>query len=357
MKCFLTFPPSRLCLLSAAAIIAFCAVTPGRAEIIERVIVKVNGEIFTRTDLESRQVNVLREQGRQLNDAELKKRVEEITPQILVDMIDEMLLVQRGKELGYRMTEDQFSDVLTRLKADNKIETDEQFQAALRQEGLTLTDLRKSIERQMIIQRVEQAEVFGHINVSQDEIKKYYDEHKNEFTSAPTVTLREILVRVPSDGKNISVGLDEEAKQKAESIRERALKGEIFEKLAELSDAPSKANGGLIGPISRADLDSNFARVLATMKVGDVSPALRTASGYDLVKLESATETKVLPFEEAREQIANKVFAAKQQVEFGNYLRKLRAAAIIDWKVPEFKKLYDAQIARAQTTPVGGLSQ
>jgi len=357
MKRFLTFALSRFCLLSAASSIAFCAVTPVRAEIIERVIVKVNGEIFTKTDLESRQVSVLREQGRQLNDAELKKRVEEITPQILVDVVDEMLLVQRGKELGYRMTEDWFSDVLTKLKADNKIETDEQFQAALRQEGLTLTDLRKSIERQMIIQRLEQAEVFGRISVSQDEAKKYYDEHKNEFTSAPTVTLREIFVRVPSDGKNVNVGLDEEAKQKAESIRERALKGESFEKLADLSDAPSKANGGLIGPISRADLDPNFAKVLATMKIGDVSPVLRTATGYDLVKLESATETKVLPFEEARQQIANKVFAAKQQVEFDNYLKKLRAAAIIDWKVPEFKKLYDAQIARARTTPVGGLPQ
>ncbi len=357
MKHSLRFPLACFCLLSAAALIAFCAVAPLRAEIIERVIVKVNGEIFTKTDLEARQISVLREQGRQLSDAELRKLLEEITPQLLVDVIDEMLLVQRGKQLGYTLTEDQFSDVVTKLKEENHIQTDEQFQAALRQEGLTLTDLRKSIERSMIVQRVEQAEVFGRIGVSQDEIKKYYDGHKNEFTSAPTVTLREILVRVPGDGKTINVALDEEAKQKADSIRERALKGEPFDKLAELSDAPSKANGGLIGPINRADLDPNFAKVLAAMKIGDVSPVLRTSAGYDLVKLESATETTVLPFEEARQQIGNKVFAAKQQVEFGNYLNKLRAAAIIDWKVPELKKLYDERIARGRTTPVGGVSQ
>jgi peptidyl-prolyl cis-trans isomerase SurA len=357
MKRFPTFRACRSPLLLVACAGVLLAIAPLRAEIIERVLVKVNGEIFTKSDLESRQVTMLREQGQQQpqlnNDADLKKRVEELTPQILVDAIDEMLLVQRGKELGYRMTEEQFNEVLTRLKTDNKITTDEQFQAALKGEGLTLTDLRKSIERRMIIERVEQAEVFGHIAVSQDEIKNYYDQHTSEFTAVPTVTLREILVKVSGDAKSVNVGLDDEAKRKADSIRDRAVKGESFEKLAELSDAPSKSNGGLIGPISRGDLDAAFAKMLSTMKVGEVSPVLRTSAGYDIVKLESATETKVLPFEDARQQIANKVFATKQQVDFETYIRKLRASALIDWKVPEFKKLYDDQVAR-KTTPAGG---
>ena len=244
--------------------------------------------------------------------------------------------------------------MLAKLKVDNKITTDEQFQAALKQEGLTLPELRKSIERRMLVERVEQNEVFSHISVTQDEIKKFYDEHKTDFTSVPTVTLREILVKVPGDSKTVNVGLDEEAKQKAEAIRARALKGESFEKLAELSDAPSKSNGGLVGPISRGDLDANFAKMLATMKPGDISTVLRTLAGYDLVKLESVTETKLLPFDEARQQIANRVFGAKQQADFEAYITKLRAAAIIDWKVPEFKKLYDEQVARAHAAPAGG---
>jgi len=343
---------------AVVAIIAVFAVAPLGAEILERVIVKVNGEIFTKTDLETRQVALLRERGQQqqLSDAELKKRVEAITPQLLVDAVDEMLLLQRGKELGYRMADDQFTEILTKLKADNHIESEEQFQAALKQEGMTLPDLRKTIERNMIIQRVEQSEVFGHINVSNDEAKKYYDDHTSEFTSTPTVTLREILVKVAGDGKTVNVGLDEEARQKAESIHDRALKGESFEKLTDLSDAPSKANGGLIGPINRADLEANFAKTLSTMKVGDLSPVLRTRDGYAIVKLESSTETRVLPFEEARQQIANKVYATKQQAEFENYIKKLRASAIIDWKVPELKKLYDEQVARGQA-PTGGGSQ
>ncbi len=349
-------PLSRFCLPAVGAILLGYAVAPVSAEILERVIVKVNGEIFTKTDLENRQVAALREQrnSQQMSDADLKKRVDAITPQLLVDAVDEMLLIQRARELNYRLADDQFNEILTKLKADNHIETEEQFQAALKQEGLTLPELRKQIERNMMVQRVEQNEVFSHISVSSDEARKYYDDHRDEFTSAPSVTLREILVKVPTDGKNINVGADEEAKAKAESIRERAVKGESFEKLAQMSDSPSKANGGLIGPINRSDLDPSFAKTLATMKVGDISPVLRTAAGYDIVKLEASTETKVLPFEQAREQIANKVYQTKQRVEFENYIRKLRTAAIIDWKVPELKKLYDEQVARMQAAPPSG---
>ncbi len=350
-------PLSRFCLPALAAIILAFVVVPVSAEIIERVIVKVNGEIFTKTDLEARQVAALRERGgQQMSDAELKKRVETVTPQLLVDAVDEMLILQRGKELGYRMNDDQFNEILTKLKADNHIETEEQFQAALKQEGMTLPELRKTIERNMIVQRVEQNEVFSHISVSNDEAKKYYDDHQAEFTSTPTVTLREILVKVPGDGKTINVGADEEARAKAESIRDRAVKGETFDKLAQQSDAPSKANGGLVGPINRSDLSPEFAKTLSTMKVGDISPVLRTAAGYDVVKLESATETRVLPFDEARNQIANKVFQTKQQAEFETYIKKLRASAIIDWKVPELKKVYDDQVARMQGPQTSGPS-
>ncbi len=353
----MSLPSCRRCLPALAIVVAVAAAVPLRAEIVERVLVKVNGDIFTKTDLENRQVALLRQQNPQRSDAELKKRLDEVTPQILVDAVDEMLLLQRGKELGYKMSDEQFDEILKRLKSENKIETEEQFQAALKQEGITLPELRRSIERRMIIERVQQTEVFSHIAVNDAEARKYYDEHKNEFTSTPTVTLREILVKVAGDEKTLNVAADEEAKQKALDIRARALKGESFEKLAALSDAPSKSNGGLVGPINRSDLDPSFAKILDTMKVGDISQPIRTPSGYDLVKLEAATETKVLPFDEARNQIANRVFATKQQAEFDNYMRKLRAAAIIDWKVPELKKLYDEQIARPRPIAAPPVSQ
>ncbi len=154
----------------------------------------------------------------------------------------------------------------------------------------------------------------------------------------------------------MNVAADEEAKQKADAIRERAVKGESFEKLAAESDTPSKASGGLIPPINRADLNPTFAKMLSEMKVGDISPVMRTAAGYDIVKLEAASDTRLRPFAEARGDIANKVGNSKSQAQLTAYLKKLRASAIIDWKVPELKKLYDEQVARG-ASPVGGPSQ
>jgi peptidyl-prolyl cis-trans isomerase SurA len=351
--------PSPFCrhLLAAGLFVVFCAVATLGAEIIERVLVKVNGEVFTKTELEARQVAAIRAQNPQVTEADLKRQVEVVTPQILVDTIDEMLLLQRGKELGIAINDTQFAEILTRLKKENKIETDEQFQQALRQEGLTVVELRKQIERRSIIEKVEFDEIFSHVQVNEAEARKYYEEHKNEFTNEPEFKLREVFVKVPTDAMGVNVAAEEEAKQKAESIRARALKGEPFEKLTELSDAPSKGNGGLVGPVKRSELDAAFVKVLEGMKVGDISAPIRTPTGFDIIKLESATPTRLLPFEEARDQIARRVGVGKQQAEFDNYLRKLRASAIIDWKVPELKKVYEDQLARLRTAQPAGMPQ
>src|SRR5258708_6621601 len=226
-----------------------------RAEIIEEILVKVNGEIFTKTDLEQRQVAALRQKGQQIDlksdpsNQQLRKALDEITPQIMVEAVDEMLLVQRGKELGYKLSDEQFKGVLDNIKKENKLENEEQFQAALKAENITMVDLRRNLERSMIVQKVQQNEVMGKIGVSEDEARRYYDSHLNEFTTPQSVTLREILVAVPSDSKGVNVGVDEAAKARAEGIRERLTTGaEPFEKIAaEVSDAASKANAGLIG--------------------------------------------------------------------------------------------------------------
>ena len=319
-----------------------------RAEVIEQVLVKINGEIFTKTDLETRQVAALRQLGQQVDpksnpsDAQLRKMLDDVTPQLLVNVIDEILLVQRGHELGYTMSNERFQSIVDSIKKDNKIESEEDFQAALKQENMTLSDLRKNLEKQMIVSQVQQNEVLSRIAVSDDDARRYYDAHKSEFTSPQTITLREIFVSVPSDGVTVNVGRDEEARAKAEAIRKRALDGESFEKLAaDLSDAPSKANAGLIGPLNLNDLSQDIKNLVAPMKAGDVTQVLRAAKGYQILKLESVSTAELMPFDKAREQISERVFTGKRAEEFQKYLEKLRAQAIIEWKNADLKKAYD----------------
>src|SRR6476659_8466508 len=199
------------------ALVILLAGAATRAEVIEQVLVKINGEIFTKTDLEARQVAALRQMGQQTDpktdpsDAQLRKMLDDVTPQLMVNIIDEILLVQRGHELGYTMSNERFQSIVDSIKKDNKIETEEEFQAALKQENMTLSDLRKNMEKQMIVSQVQQNEVLSRIAISDDEARRYYDSHKSEFTSPQTVTLREIFVQTPGDSVTLNVGRDEEA--------------------------------------------------------------------------------------------------------------------------------------------------
>src|SRR2546423_8758249 len=120
----------------AAALLVLAGVSV-RAEIIEQILVKVNGEIFTKTDLEQRQVAVLRQRGQQMDlktdagNQQLRKALDDVTPQIMADVADAMLIVQRGKELGYTLTAEQFKSVVENIKKESKIESEQQFQSAL----------------------------------------------------------------------------------------------------------------------------------------------------------------------------------------------------------------------------------
>ena len=340
-----------------AVVLSLGALAAPRAEIIEQILVKVNGEIFTKTDLEQRQVAALRQKGQQIdlkndpNNAQLRKALDEITPQIMVDAVDEMLVVQRGRELGYKLGDDQFKSVLDNIKKENKMETEEQFQAALKSENMSLSDLRRNLERSMIYQRVQQNEVLGKIGVTDDEARAYYETHLKEFTTSPSVTLREILVSVGGDAKGLNVAADEAAKAKAEEIRRRVTTGgENFEKLAaELSDSPSKANGGLIGPLSVNDISPDLRKLVEVMKPGNVSDLVRNARGYQILRLETMTPTQTLPLEQAREQISERVFTDKRKSEFQKYIEKLRSQAIIEWKNADVKKAFDAGVKQAPT--------
>jgi len=342
-----------------AVAFALSAVVSARAEIIEQILVKVNGEIFTKSDLEQRQVAALRQRGQaidlksDLSNTQLRQALDEVTPQLLVDAIDEMLIVQRGKELGYRLGDEQFKSVLDNIKKENKMESEEQFQAALKAENMTLADLRRNLERQMIQQRVQQNEVLGKIGVTDDEAKRYYESHLNEFTTAPTVTLREILVTVPSDSKGLNVAADDTAKEKAEEIRKRVTTGgENFEKLAsEISDSPSKANGGLIGPLSVNDISPELRKLIEAMKPGDVAELIRTQRGYQILKLEAMTSAETMTLEQAREQISERVFTDKRKAEFQKYLEKLRAQAIIEWKNEDVRKAFEEGLKQLQAAP------
>ncbi|MEO6212101.1 MAG: peptidylprolyl isomerase [Vicinamibacterales bacterium] len=332
-------------------------VIPARAEILEQVLVKVNGDILTKTDLEQRQIAALRERLKERvdaeamkNDAELKKALLEITPDLLVNAIDEMLLMQLGREKGYKLSDDQFKSWLENLRKEQSLQDDQKFQSALRQEGMSVDDLRKNVEKQFLLQRVRQDEVGSKLTITEEEARQFYLAHKAEFAEPATVTLREILVEIPAATQKgqagINVGSEDEAAQKIAAIRVRAAAGEDFGKLAaEASDSPSKANGGLIGPLPTSDLSESLRTTLESMKPGEITQPVRSARGFQLLKLETLKTAAIQPFESVRDLVADRVHQGREQAELQKFLARIRSQALIEWKNADLKRLYEQRVA------------
>ena len=329
--------------------------TPG-ALVLERILVKVNGDLITQTDLEEAQIRAVRARGAApQTDAELSQVVQQVTPELLVNAVEELLMVQRGRDLGYSLSDDQFQDILDGIKEENDL-TDEQLVEALqRDEGMTLPELRDAMERQMRVGQVQQIEVLGRVSITDTEAREYYDSHLEEFTAPATVTLREILIAVPEEGGALNVARDDEARAAAEAVRARVLAGEDFVAVAsEVSDAPSQANGGLIGPIEMADLAEGVRQQIGALAVGEVGEVQRTTTGYQILQLEAATQPTPATFDEVRESIASNVFNERRLRALREYVNRLRNEAIIEWRDEGLKSLYEAYLASRAAAGGGG---
>jgi peptidyl-prolyl cis-trans isomerase SurA len=338
-------------LVVGASMAALAAAIPVGAEIIEQVLVKVNGEIITKTEFEGRQVDELRNRPELAKanaaSAELQRAIAQITPDLILNAVDELLLVQRGRESGYALGDQQFTRIVEDLRKSQDLEDDARFKEALRQQRMTMDDLRRNFERLMLVQQVTRVEIMDKISINDEEARAYYDQHRHEFTSPTEITLREILIEVPTSDRGVSVVQDDQARASAEGIRKRLLAGEPFPRLAgEFSAASSKANGGLIGPIHSDELAPQLRDLLASMNVGDITGVLRTQRGYQVLKLESRTDSKVKSFQDARGEIGNRIGEQKLRGEREKYLDRLREQATITWRNSELQKAYETALAR-----------
>ena len=311
--------------------------------VIERILVKVNGEIITQSDLEDRQVGAIRARGVQPStNAELLQLVREVTPAVLAAAVEELLLVERGRELGYQLSDDQFRDYFDSLKEDNGIESDEQFIEMLnQQEGMTLDDFRRVVERQMLAGQVQQIEILNRVTITDIEAQEYYNSHIVAFTEPATVTLREIVISAPED-PSANLIADRRARGEAEAVRQRLIDGEEFATVAAaVSDAPSKENGGLIGPFQIAEVAESIQELIATLEPGAMSEARRTPQGYQILQLEEMVDDIVRPFEDVRDEISQLVFGDRRTTAYREYLDELYAEAIVDWKSDDLRESFE----------------
>ena len=297
---------------------------PLRAEIIERIIAKVNGDIITLTEFQERQISAA--QAARITPDQIGTFLRENNARLLQEAIDEILLVQKAEDAGLGLRPEYVDEVIEGIKKDNKIETEEQFQAALAQEGMSLDDLRASITKSMTQRMIIQRDIEPKISVSEEQMQEEYEKKKDtEFTRAATVSLQEISI--PDDAGGIVL---------AGEIVERARANEDFASLARThSAAPTADSGGDLGEISQGDMSSELETIAFALSVGEVSDPVRIGEGYRILKVVARTSGSVVPFAVAKNQIRNVMMASRFQDAYDTYIAEVREGADIELRVRE----------------------
>ncbi len=266
----------------------FAAVPLGaqsKSVVVEEIVARVNNDIITREDLaharDSLQSEV-RDDCPNCTPEQLQTQLAAKEKNLLRDLIDQSLLVQRAKDEGITVD----TEVIKRLDAirqQYKLPTMEALETEVTKSGQDFEDFKSQIRNQLLTQELIRKEVGSRIIVSHEDVVKYYDEHKSEFVRPETVVLREIFVS--TEGKPAA---DIPAlRKKAETLRDRILnRGDDFGEMAKhFSDSPTAQQSGELGSFERSQLDPAIAEKVFALKHGQMTDIIETKTGFEILQV------------------------------------------------------------------------
>ncbi len=313
-----------------AAGISFAAGADVR--VVEEIAAKVNGDIVTKGELDAilrEYENEMRQRGQK--PAEIQKMLGTIARDSLRDKIDELLLAQKGKQLNIDVKPEVTREI-TRLQGQARIFDQEKFSDWMREQyGIPLEEFKQREEDKLTAQRVISQEIAAKVFIPEEELKKYYDAHQNDFMRDEEVFLSQILLS--TQGKT-----DEQieaAMAKAKDIVRRARAGEKFSELASANsdDTDTARNGGYLGaPTKRTDLRKEIADQVFTMRKGQVTDPIQLKDQPIIVilKVEDRHDAGLATFDEVRNQIQEMISAPEVNKKIRQYLAKLRMDAFLE---------------------------
>jgi peptidyl-prolyl cis-trans isomerase SurA len=300
--------------------------------LMEEIICKVNGDIVTRGEMlhdKKMMETELRQQG--LSGARLADALNDSSKNILREKIDQLLLVQKAKELDIKV-DTELNKQLLDIQRTTKIVDPEQFQEYVREKtGTPYEDYKAELKNNLLREKVVREEISRKIMFKKDELEAYYHEHKDEFMRQERVFLREIFVS--TDGKD-AAGMAA-AEKKAKDLVTRARKGERFAAMAQAnSDAPNAAQGGEMPAFQKQDLKEELSKAIWNQSRGYVTDPIKVENpnGFAIFKVEEHQKAGLAEFEEVQYDVQDKLFRPKMVPALRDYETKLRAVAFLEIK-------------------------
>ncbi len=329
------------------------------ARTVEEIIARVNNEIITRSELDKARL-AAEEDARQecqgkCTPEQLRTDIDDRQKNTLRDLIDQSLLVQRGKDMGLNVEPDVIKK-LDQLRQQNKIDSMEDLEKAVTAQGSNWEDFKNNLRNGILTQRVISSEVGSHITIGKEEVGKFYNEHKKEFVRPEQVALREI--EVSTEGKK-----DEELpelKKKAETALKRVKDGEDFGEIAKrFSDSSTAKQGGFLGAYKRGELSKELEDIVFKMKKNELTDVMDTKQGYLVLQVLERYEAGEQPLDKVENEIMDHLYSQRMEPAMRNYLKTLREQSYVVIK-PGYQEIAgggNSEIQEVSATPEASKSK
>ena len=316
----------------------FCAALALRADtVVEEIVARINSDVITRSELDRSRAQLQQEAKQQgAGAADLAEKEKDL----LRDMIDQQLLVQKARDLG--ITGD--AELVKRLDEIRKnagLSSLEELEKAADAQGINYEDWKQNLRNQIVTREVIAREVSSKLSFGPEELQAFYDAHKSEITQPETIRLSEILfpTEAPAaDDKSAPAPMSDaeiaQQRAKAEQALAAIRAGKPFEQVArESSGGATAAQGGDIGEFKRGVLAKELEqRTFDQMKAGDVSDIIRTRQGWVILKVTAHKQPGTPPLKDVQQQVEQGLYMTKLQPALRAYLTKLREESFVTVK-------------------------
>src|SRR5271165_145258 len=354
---------TRLPLTLAACALLLPTFSPADT-VVEEIVARVNNEIITRSEY-IRSRDQLKQEVQQQDPGNADHTFAEKQKDVLRDLIDQQLLLQKGKGRG--ITGDtELMKRLDEMRKEMKLETMEELEKAAEAQGASYEDFKQNLRNQIVTQRVIGQEVGSHLAMNKEEEKRFYEQHRAEMERPEQVRLSEILI-APKTPAKPAVGGEAgktgpptpspaeaeaalaAAEAKALDVLEQLHKGAKFEDLAKkYSDGPSAKDGGDLSYFKRGTLSKELEDKVFALKAGEVTDVIRTKQGYVILQASEHRMAGIPTLKEVEPRIQDALYMQKLQPALRAYLATLREEAFIDIK----NGYIDSGASAKQTKPV-----
>lgn len=330
--------------LAALTMMLFAGVLRA-GDIVDEIIARVDDAIITRGDFEKAKERDRSDLQQQFpGDWQAKWTQQE--KDTLRGLIDQQLLLEKGKELG--ITGD--ADVIRRLNQMRQqmgLPSMDALEEEAKKQGISFEDFKEQIRSGVVAEQVIGREVGSHVRISDEDVKDFYEKHQRELEGSEEVSLSEILVsttpkaaaetndKKPEAAQAVveDPAEIEKAEAKAKSLLEQLRKGAKFEDLAKQnSNGPTAAEGGRLGNFKRGELAKDFEDKAFPLKAGEYTDVIRTKQGFIILKVNAHRAAGVPPLKDVEENIKQAVYAQRLEPAARTYLTKLREQAYIEVK-------------------------